>query len=70
MFTSKLINLRYLSELAGLPHSMLYNYKFKRSGRNNPLSPAIKTKIANAAQRELKEFFDDLGFNISIERKD
>lgn len=68
-FTSRLINLRLLSELSGIPYATLNNYRTGRAGTKG-LDANIKTKLANAIHKELKVTMGELGFSIEITRKD
>ncbi len=68
-FASRLINLRKLAEVSGIPYHTLNNYKVGRAGVKG-LESNVETKLANAIARELKPLLDDLGFKIEITRKD
>jgi len=68
MLKSKLINLKFLAERAGVPYATLNNYKVGRAGVKKGIDDAIKTKIANAMSKELNAFLNDLGFTVEINR--
>lgn len=69
-FQSKLINLKELSRLSGVPYHLLNGTKIGRTGKRKKMPQTDKTKLANTMVKELNEFVADIGFEITLNRKE
>lgn len=63
----KIISLRKLATASKLDYPLIYN-NFR--GRYDSLDANQKTQLANAAFEEMEAFFDFLGFELKLKRKD
>ena len=67
-FQSDIINLKRLAEVSGISYNTLYGMKIGRTGKRTKLSVSDRTKLANALLKELKPTFEELGFEVVMNR--
>lgn len=63
-FKTKVINLRELSQLAGVSEHKVYRRKYIKDSK--PLELKDRTKLVNALAKETIQLAKDLGFTITL----
>lgn len=68
MFNSKLIKISRLADLAKVPYFQIYRRQNGNTKTELPLN--TRTKLFNALWREVKIIANDLGFEVTANRKE